>query len=500
MSAILLLEIGLNVLVFFGTINIGRRNVAIPLIAMAWVAPYLGGNFIFGLYLPYSPAKALGLGIAVLAITTRRAVPADMRFLRGRVYLYLGICLAVALLGLCLVYLRAENIDDWRQAPWLRALNATGAEVLRWLLLIAPIILATREKVSQRVLRNAIFAGLFYCTLGCMQFAIEQKFSYDPFPIMREGTVDSGPIAQSVMSSGLDTRINSICGEPRGLAAFCSLWFLLTAALGKRIGISPTHRILLEGFFLFTLVLTGSRTGLMILAVVGLVAGVTALFSGARRQALTILVVALLLGGVFGTLVVLQVGSLGSRTANGNPKLEEGEASVTVGGVPVPFEFQDAASIMVLMENPVQLPIGMGPGLWQYYIDPWKIHAVALYFAGAVDIGLNSVNSNLQVISRLSDVGLLGMGVMAMLLVALYRFGKARAPGPLRKEYLLSFAVLVAFSQVPGGADLLAFLMLGASVQVYGELSAGDKTKKRRNVRAQLKTLQSLPTLAEGTA
>jgi hypothetical protein len=263
------------------------------------------------------------------------------------------------------------------------------------------------------------------------------------------------------------------------------------------VGFSASRRIFLDGVFLVTLVLTGSRTGLMMLAGAGLVATVTAIFSGNRRQALRLVAAGLVLGACFGALIVFQIGSFGSRVGNSDPNLSEEDTTLNVGGIPVPIEFQDAATLMVMAQHPWQFLTGAGPGLWQYYMNPWEYAFVTKYLSGKWETGLDSVKSNLQLIARLSNVGLVGMGAMVAVFVALYKYGKARAPAALRKEYLLTFAMLVALLQFPGRTELLAFILMGTAVQAYGELGVTTSIGTRRVNRARMRKPKCLPFPAE---
>ena len=491
MNTIVLLQSGINVLIFLAAVWIGRRHPVIPLIAFVWVAPYLGGNIFGGLYLPFAPAHALGFGIAALVLTNWRPVPADVDILRKRVYVFLGICVAAGLVGICLVYFDAQFIDQWRQTPAERVLRATGAEVLRWMLLIAPVTLAARERLSRKLVRHAILAGLFYCALGLVQFGMEQSIHYDPFPIARGSLLYSSEIAQSLIGSGLEGRITGVCGEPRYLSAYCCLWFFLTALLGKRVGLAAASKILIASVFLLTMVLTGSRTGLLILMVTGMAVCVAVVISGRLRLLLPILAIALLLAGIFGTLVIQRVGSFGARN-NTAENLNDSE-SYTVGGMHLPIEWGDVGGLSVMMRNPWQLVTGMGPGLWQYYENPWDHQFVRTYFLGASAVGLDSVKPDLQLIARLSDVGLVGLCAMVAVLVALYRHGKSGTPVRLREEYLVSFVVLATILQIPGMADQLAFLMMGVVVQVYWELGVIGKAKNGITARTRLRRPEYTP-------
>jgi hypothetical protein len=69
------------------------------------------------------------------------------------------------------------------------------------------------------------------------------------------------------------------------------------------------------------------------------------------------------------------------------------------------------------------------------------------------------------------------MGAMVAVFAALYRYGKARAPAALKKEYMVCFAMLVALRQFSGFANLLMFLMMGAAVQAYGKPCVAGETK-----------------------
>ena len=493
MSTADILQLGFDVLVFLAAVGIGRRRPWVPLIVFVWVAPYLGGNFIGAFYLPFSPARAIGFGIAVLAVTSRRVLPPDVEALRRRVYVFLGICVAAGIVGVCLVYFRANYIDQYLQTPLLRVMRTTGAEAERWLLLIAPITLAVREGLSRKLVLHAIYAGLFYCAMGLFQFGMEQAFNYDPFPIARESIGDSGPVSQSVIGSGLDTRINSLCGEPRYLSAYCCLWFLLTAALGKRVGLTVTGRFLIAITFLLCSVFTGSRTSLLILLTSGVVGGLAAMFARRMRLILPIFGTALLLALTFGTLIAMRVGSFGNRN-NTSEKKDDSDTLLAVGSVRLPIEWQDVGGLSVMGREPWQLVFGMGPGLWQYYENPWDHQFVRTYFSDAAQRGIDSVKPNIQLVTRLCDVGVVGLYAMAAVLIVLYRHGRAGTPRSLRGEYLVSFAVLAAMLQVPGMADQLAFLMMGAAVQVYSELGAvSRKATDRMAARIWLKRPEYSP-------
>jgi hypothetical protein len=431
-----------------------------------WVAPYLGGNFIGGFYLPFAPAYALGFAIAVLAVTKHKTFRADWFILRKRVYAYLKICVIAGLAGIIAVYMFAGFIEQWRQIPSIRVLNATCSEALRWLLLIAPITLATRKRFSQKLVRHAIFAGLFYCALGFVQFGVERVFSYDLFPIARGSVGETGFVSQSTMAYGFDSRITSICGEPRYLAAFCCLWFLLILALGRHIGFSATRRGLIAGIYLLTIILTGSRSGLLILLAVGIVVSVVAVYIGRLRVIVSLLSIGLLVGIIFAAIITTHSGSFGTRN---NIDIAD-ETTLAVGGVNVPVEWGEIARFSEITNHPWQLLIGAGPGLWQYYVNPWDYQFVNTYYSEIEGKGLDSVRSNFQIISRLCDVGLIGLIAMVALLVALYRYGKSGVIQLLRNEYYISFFMFVTLIQVPGAADYLSYLMVGVVVQVYLEI------------------------------
>ena len=133
-------------------------------------------------------------------------------------------------------------------------------------------------------------------------------------------------------------------------------------------------------------------------------------------------------------------------------------------------------------------------------MNPWEYQFVNTFFSGALETGLDSVKPNLQLITRLSDVGLVGIGAMVAVFAALYHYGKARTPIALRKEYLLSFAALIALLQVVSAGDLLVFLAVGTAVQVYAELGIPDQAKKQRPVTLQSKSPELPPSPLPGTA
>ena len=476
MSLIWLSHVLFNLLVFYWAIKIGRRRPRVPLIVFVWVAPYIGGNLIGGIDLSFAPVNAVGFGIAYLALTDRIIDRVDTYNLRRRIYSYLKICVLATVVGIGAVYLSSEYIDQWRQTPMERVIRGLGSEVLRWLLLFAPIVLARKERLLQKLLKHTIYAGLFYCALGLIQFGVNRVFNYDLFPMVREAVEGVGLVSQSTMSFGLDSRITSICGEPRYFSAYCSLWFLIILILGKRMGFTARNKYFISGIFLLSLILSGSRSGLLILALVGLVAGIIAYYTGRLRIILPLLMTGLFVGLVFSVLITERLGSFGNRNDLSNSNYDgSGEMSLAVSGFRIPIEWQDAAGLTVLSKNPWQLVIGSGPGLWQYYISPWDYKFVRIYFSDFEERGLDSIKSNIQVISRLCDVGLIGMFSMVALLMALYRYGKATISIQFRKEYMVSFGVFLTFLQIPGASDKLVYFMMGVMVQSYWILGVDNK-------------------------
>src|ERR1035437_9045543 len=308
-----------------------------------------------------------------------------------------------------------------------------------------------------------LYAGCFYSALGLLQSIVAWTTGVDLFPMLVDTADESSAFVRSAVSGDFSDRISSICGEPRYLAAYACLWFLITVTLGKRIGLPPRVIRLCTCVFLVTIVLTGARTALGILIVVGSAIAATTVCTVRMTSLVRVLASALALGGIAALLITSQTGSLGTRsTAN----LDENN-SIGILGARLPVEGQDQAALMVLAQKPVRFLSGVGPGLWQYYENPWDQWQVRAYLPSAAVRGADSLKSNFQPINRLCNYGVIGLCVVWSVVLALYELGRAALAPRLAPEYLLRFVAFSAFLQVSGMAEQLGFLVMGVLVLLY---------------------------------
>ena len=275
---------------------------------------------------------------------------------------------------------------------------------------------------------------------------------------------------QNMVGGNAVGRITSICGEPRYFSGFLTIWLVFTVACGSLAGLRSWQIRALSLFFLATNILTGSRTGLVQLALI--LASLLILCLVQRERKLIRRTSEIVLFALAGLLVIafLQGLVLNQRTGIGEDSEND---HVEIAGLSLPIEFQDSQPVLLLVEKPLSLVAGFGAGLWQYQTNP---NTSQLFRRDFFDQGVRSLDSqrqNINALALLIDFGLLG----AWLVFRFYRFcfGLAETRGGLvfRREFKPVVSVLLVATAIASNTDtysnMMAFLVLTLWVQTAAE-------------------------------
>ena len=477
-----MLEIAVEFSSFLIFLFVGLISPRLLLYAYIWVAPFLGGNLIAGFYVPYPPGRSIAF--ALVAST----------MLRGRFWNRLGkYGTSLVSVLLCIVALTAVGglfawsnreellLSVWNQPPLTKALRALLAEAVFWLAPACAIGVLTTPESSRFALRQVAHSAVFYVSLGLLQFLIANFFGYDLFPVVRVAAFGQVVGVQNV---GL-TRITSICGEPRYFGVFCALWFALVLVAGGHLGFPRSRRAAVAGMFLLGAVLTGSRSALVLIAVVLVASLLGAGATGASHLALRRLPL------LSGAIVLFAFALTSDRFVLSSRLVVSDRAEgdyIELAGVRIPMEYQDKAAVSALQAKPFAHLIGFGPGLWQYYANPFENSSLrATYFSNGV-ASLDSMRQNSAILSRYVSFGLVGLAFMAAACRRLYELIRvhARSAGA-RRRLKAAFFVFMTLTCATNFADVyyLLTLILACSVVCYPEQAQTSASRAQREMSRQ---------------
>jgi hypothetical protein len=428
------------------------------ILVFIYTFPYLGNAFITWIPPQVLPGQVASYALLVIGIL-RFIKPSRLhKFLQFKsLFLMNSYFFVVTVFNVLL--LNTPYIEFWTQSPYLRAVRGLLGEIFFWCLPLLSLGLIIRFSKSvnllnsmQKYLRSFTYAGFLYAALGIIQFLFSFFLKIDLFPIVRGGT-----FLQPVALGGLAGRITSICGEPRHLSAYAILWFVLLLVSGKRLnfnGIVQTFGCIVFATVIF---LSGSRTGILGLGLVLVVAVITQLRGGLKlfnlRQGTALFLVLLT-----GILITSQEGSsIATRTQGSENIYNE---KIRIGDISIPVEFQDYQSIDVLLNNPINTLTGMGSGLWQYHFDPFSNAGIASIYRSAKITAIDSVRPNLGIVSRFSDYGIVGLLIIYLFYKKIIKVWSFPLSNLHKREFLGVFFIFLTVTQIVRGGELYAHFLL----------------------------------------
>jgi hypothetical protein len=323
---------------------------------------------------------------------------------------------------------------------------------------------------------------------------------YDLFPIIRGAESAASRTIQTVAGTNDEAgRINSVCGEPRTLSLYCSIWFFLALTSGNAITLGAKKKAGLAALFLLTNILTVSRSGLATWAAGLAGLSIAVLFARQSSEARKFYKWAWLLPIAIGLSVIYRgelsaiydASLLAQRMANPSQNFVE------VSGIDVPLEFADLATITLVSENPWSLITGYGAGLWQYYVDPFNDPSLRETYGD--ESGLDSMKQNIAIVARVANFGLIGLVLIFLFYRKLYRnlvgdgLGDGAQPETSAfhdRRFLFCFWIFLLLI-TPAG-ELYIPIILVASTSVLARVSRTEGTSSPRR-RAQIELREVTP-------
>jgi hypothetical protein len=436
----------------------GWRKPHHLILVFIYTVPFLGNAFITWIPPQIFPGQIAAYALLVISILRFTKFNQFHTFLRFNfLFIMNNYFFVVTIFNVLL--LNTPYIEFWTQSPYVRAARGLLGEIIFWCLPLLSLGLIIRFdkganllSTMQKYLRSFIYAGFFYSVLGILQFLFSFFLKIDLFPIVRGGIV-----LQSVALGGLAGRITSICGEPRYLSAYAVLWLMLLLVSGKRLKFNAIIQTFGCIFFVIIILLSGSRTGVIGLSFVLLVAAVTQLRGWLKllnlRQGTALFLVLLI--GIF--ITSQEDSSIVARTQGSDSIYNE---RIRIGDINIPVEFQDYQSVNVLLSNPINTLTGMGSGLWQYHFDPFSNEGIASIYRPERITAIDSVKPNLGIVSRLSDYGIVGLLIIYFFYEKVIKVWSSNLSHPHKKEFLGIFFVFLAVTQILRLGELYAHFLL----------------------------------------
>lgn len=457
--------------------------------------PYIAGNYVGELLLRYSPQRGFAFALVFVVICQGRFKRLDPR-LKSAVFVLIA-WFAISTIG-GLVWLPTEDLAKWRQTPTERAIRSALNDALFWLLPLASICVVRSLDQTRRVLRSALLSGVCYASLGVLQLIVGLVSGVDLFPVSRQDVITGELLSQPLSGIGLNTRLTSLCGEPRYFSAFAGIWLILALFFDRQLKLSRMHRVLSILLFSTCLVFSGSKTGLF-LSSAAIVVGLSGEALRARwRMSTAVITVAVVCGtfvlwGMFGMSLAL------FERANLHRDLTafEAQGALVVGTWLVPLEPHDIEALRLLQEKAWPHVIGFGSGLWQYHsatlANPF---VVAMY---RLDEGatLGSFKVNIGMLGLYLNYGVVGLCLLLNVLVWLYRgrilcrvhldrFGKNRT------FWTMIVAVQLGRSAEVYANVLLLVLLVSCAVPHWLERKQGPARHKEAQLRSAVNGPSSL--------
>lgn len=361
--------------------------------------PYIAGNSVFGIEPPkFIPSQSIAFAILIVGLFRWNFLFKTEKLARTTLFLLVYMVLVTAI---GLLYVNQDYLSSWSQPPPVRAIRAQLKEVLFWLLPLFSLYMVLAANKSIEFGRAIIYAGIFYCGLGILQLMVNIATGIDLFPIIRgEG------VLQSVVGSGLDGRITSICGEPRYLSALAAMWLVIIVLFGKQLLFSNYSRVISGSLFVATIILSGSRTGFYSVIIIFM----TIFLIQATGRATIISWRKSIVYSFFGLFLVsflfANSSAITQRSFSKQKDAYFGK-QIEIGPVSISIEPQDYLTLAAFIEEPQAIIIGLGAGLAQYYYNPLSDLGIVTNFGGydAID----SQRPNFSVIHLVTSFGLVGL-------------------------------------------------------------------------------------------
>jgi hypothetical protein len=258
--------------------------------------------------------------------------------------------------------------------------------------------------------------------------------------------------AQSFASTGVASRITSICGEPRYFAAYAAVWLVFALWFTGEARIRSRFAGAVVAFSVLAIMFSGSRTGTFTvpLAVVMAVAASWYLKRPIRRHWMPIGIVMVLAGAIvvlgFSDLTLFKRIDLKSSEVGGT--FNQG---FVIGPVNLPAEPAEIEAVRTLAPHKWGAIWGFGSGFWQYYSDIMSdgyMRNLFLLDAGAM---MGSVKPNSCSFTLLLNYGVIGLVLFGALLRALMLHPVWRGGTAQMKE--VRFAILACFAVMEFGRE-----------------------------------------------
>jgi len=444
----------------------GLANPRKLLYLFIWTMPFMAGNMIGPFFIPYTPWRSAIYCYLFCVFIKSRKFSHAKQFAASAfgAFSFLAIFTAA---GILYAQFYAPYLASYTQSPLVHGFRVLLSELIVWLLPVALLWQIQEDEEAPRLIRHIVLAGVFYCGLGVLQFAVVTATGYDLFPIVR-GAQDPGSMTiQTVAGTSDDVgRINSICGEPRFLSLYCTIWFLLVLTCGDALRLKTKGKAALAGLFLLTNILTISRSGLVTLAagLVGLL--FSPLFARQRGEAkrvskaVFLLPILLLAAFLFqGEASAILEESVFAK------RISDVSRGIEVFGLTVPLEYADLATVNLVSDNPLSVVGGFGAGLWQYYVDPFEDPALRKTYSN--EETLDSLKQNIAIVARITHFGLIGLVLVFLFYRHLYRllYGAEPVAGAL-PNVARHFFFWIFLLQITVGGEAYIPIILVASSQL----------------------------------
>jgi hypothetical protein len=452
----------------------GLANPRRLLYLFIWTMPFMAGNMIGPLLISYTPWRS-AIYCYLFCVFVKSGKFSHARQLNSNAFRMLAFFAMITLAGIVYAQRYAPHLEAFTQSPLVHGSRVLLNELMLWLMPVALLWHVQKHEEAGRMLRHIVWAGVFYCSLALLQSGVVKTTGYDLFPIVRAAAGSEMTLQTVAGAENEVRRINSICGEPRFLSLYCTVWFLLVLTPGNGLRFSAKSKAALAALFLLTNILTVSRSGVITSAAGLLGLLFWPLLAGHSREArrhsmIALLPLALIAGGILfrGPLMAVY-----DDTPMGKRGSDADQRGIEVSDFTVPLEFQDLATLGAVSENPMSLVSGFGAGLWQYYVDPFEDPALVQGFDNPKSF--DSLKQNIALVARILNFGLFGLILAFVFYRKLYGTLKEagrEAGGQTSQPGLLpNFLFWIALMQLTTQAEAYIPIILVASA------SAGERIR-----------------------